>query len=126
MNYFKRRKILRKANFLELTPVRLIPHELREDGNVTLQMPRFRNRITASLFQPGSKSRFIGIKLDTFGSPVWLSIDGKTSVAAICHLLTTHSPEKFPEHDETMQRVTRFMTRLYQERYISFNEILEG
>ena len=68
MNYFQRRKILKQANFLDIHPVRLLEHELREDGGINMLMPRFKNRINAALFQPGSKEKIIRIKLDPFGS----------------------------------------------------------
>jgi hypothetical protein len=123
MNFFKRRKILKQANFLDLRPVRVLGHEVRDDGGITLLMPRFKNRINATLFQPTSKDTFILIKLDRFGGHTWLLIDGHATVAEICTKLKEQFPEELNPLDETEARVTKFLSLLYQQRYITFREI---
>jgi hypothetical protein len=123
MNYFQRRKILKKSNFLDLRPVRVLGHELRDDGGITLLMPRFKNRVNAALFQPNSKGHFIFIKLDRFGGHTWLLIDGQATVAQICSKLKEQFPEELQPVEETEVRVTNFLSLLYQERYITFREI---
>jgi hypothetical protein len=125
MNYFKRRRIFKKSNFLDLTPIRVIGHELRADGGITLLMPRFRSKVNSTLFQPGSKEKFIFIKLDRFGGHTWLLIDGQANVAQICSKLKEQFPEELQPLEETEARVTNFLSRLYQERYITFREIQE-
>ncbi len=126
VNFFSRRRILKKANFLDLRPVRVLGHEVREDGGITLLMPRFKNRINAVLFQPASKERFIYIKLDRFGGHTWLFIDGQSSVAKICDRLKEQFPEELKPVEETEIRVTKFLSMLYQQRYITFREIQVG
>ena len=64
MNYFQRRRIFKQANFLDLRPVRVLGHEVREDGGITMLMPRFKNKVNSALFQPNSKGKFITIRLD--------------------------------------------------------------
>jgi hypothetical protein len=123
MNYFKRRRILKKSNFLDLRPVRVLGHELRDDGGITLLMPRFKNKVNATLFQPGSKEKFIFIKLDRFGGHTWQLIDGQANVAQICSKLKAQFSEELHPLEETEARVTTFLSRLYQERYITFREI---
>ncbi|MDD4603793.1 MAG: PqqD family peptide modification chaperone [Bacteroidales bacterium] len=123
MNFFQRRKILKKANFLDLHPVRVLQHEVRDDGEINLLMPRFKNRLSASLFQPPKKSHFIQIKLDHFGSQTWILIDGVSSVTDICNALRQQFPDEMKPLEETEERVTKFLSLLYQERYISFLEI---
>ena len=123
MNFFKRRKILKKINFLDVRPVRLLSHEVREDGGITLLMPRFKNRFNATLFQPASKDKFIFIKLDRFGSHSWLLIDGDSTVTQICTKLREQFPEELKPIEETEDRVTKFISLLYQQRYITFLEI---
>jgi len=123
MNYFKRRQIFKKANFLDLRPVRVLGHELRHDGGITLLMPRFKNRVNSALFQPNSKEKFIFIKLDRFGGHTWLLIDGHDNVAQICSKLKAQFPEELQPVEETEERVTNFLSLLYQERYITFREI---
>ena len=103
--------------------MRTLGHEIREDGGVTLLMPRFKNRINSALFQPSSKDRFIFIKLDRFGGHTWLLIDGNSTVAEICSKLKKQFPEELVPVGETEERVTKFLSLLYQQRYITFREI---
>ena len=123
MNFLQRRRILKKANFLDLTPIRALGHELRDDGGITLLMPRFKSRVNAALFQPNSKGRYIFIKLDRFGGHTWMLIDGNAHVAQICSQLKEQFPEELQPVEETEIRVTNFLSLLYQERYITFREI---
>ncbi len=103
--------------------MRVLGHELREDGGITLLMPRFRNRINATLFQPPSKDKFIFIRLDRFGGHTWLLINGQDTVSQICTKLKEQFPEELIPTDETEDRVTKFLSMLYQQRYITFHEI---
>ncbi len=75
------------------------------------------------MLQPRSKGDFIHIKLDEAGSNTWLLIDGRSRVQDICLKLTEYFPEKPSPADEIEERVTRFMTFLYHQRYITFREI---
>jgi hypothetical protein len=123
MNFFQRRKILKKANFLDLRPVRVLSHEVRDDGAINLLMPRFKNRINSALFQPNSRGKIIIIKLDRFGSHTWLLIDGYSTVAEISQKLKEQFTEELKPIEETEERVTKFLSLLYQQRYITFLEI---
>jgi len=126
MNFRQRRKALKKANFLDLTPLRVLGHELQDNGKVDILMPRFRNRTLAAMFQPAGKERFIRIRLDRFGSAAWLLLDGKHSVAAIADTLNSSFPEELQPPGETPTRLTQFLARLFRERYITFVEIESG
>lgn len=125
MNFFQRRKVLRRANFLDLVPVRMIGEESAEGDRVNLLMPRFKKKITSSIFQPRSKEPYIRIRLDLFGSLAWMLIDGTATVGQIAGALKAKHPEKFRPEDETEERVTKFFAMLYQQRYISFREIMD-
>jgi hypothetical protein len=123
MNYFQRRRIFKQANFLDLRPVRVLGHEVREDGGITMLMPRFKNKVNSALFQPNSKGKFITIRLDRFGGHTWLLIDGHSTVSQICDRLKEQFPEELQPIEETEDRVTKFLSLLYQQRYITFREI---
>lgn len=103
----------------------MIGEEETAEGRINLLMPRFKNRFTSALFQPRSKDQFIRIKLDEFGSLTWMLIDGHTSVGGIAEVLNVHHPGKLQPADETPDRVTKFLAMLYQQRYISFREIMD-
>jgi len=126
MNFFQRRKILKKANFLDLTPVRTHNHEVREDGRVNILLPRFKNEIARRMLKPSKKSDHIPIKLDDKGSAIWMMLDGQIKVLEICERMKMLFPEKMQPVEETETRVTQFLSLLYQQRYISFKEIMES
>jgi hypothetical protein len=122
MNFFKRRKILRKANYLELTPYRIAGHETDENGKAMIVVPKFRSEFWKELLIPRRKTPYYRINLDELGSATWLEIDGKKNVGEICRLLTGRFGEKISPAEE---RITKFLTKLYDQRYISFMEISE-
>ena len=72
--------------------------------------------------QPKKKEEFIRIHLDDIGTAIWLMIDGVKTIREICALLLNEHPEKLNPPEETEERVVKFISRLYQERYITFSE----
>jgi hypothetical protein len=123
MNFFQRRRILKKANFLDLIPVRTMKEQIREDGKVDILLPRFKSLYWQEVYRNSRKGEFIKIHLDETGSSIWKLIDGNRKVFEICIHLNESMPEKMQPADETESRVTKFLSRLYQERYITFREI---
>jgi hypothetical protein len=119
LNFFQRRKILKNLNFLEATPVRVCGHQEEEDGRISVIVPKFRNKQFNDWFLGRRPKNFL-IRLDKTGSEVWLLIDGKRTVGRICEELEKQNLE------ETVDRVTKFMTQLYEQRYITFSELEEG
>jgi hypothetical protein len=120
LTYFKRRKYLRKANALELTPITRLQSETGVDGLVTVFIPKFKNKRVASFVLPGTKSNIIRLKLDVNGSKVWNAIDGSSNIADISRMLKEKSTDDFPQAEE---RVAKFLLRIYQDRFITFKEI---
>jgi hypothetical protein len=123
MNFFQRRKILRNTSFLELTPVRLHEHEIEEGGLVVLLVPKFSNASLRKFLIPGNKSSHFRIKLDELGSQTWLTIDGMKNVGGLCAILVEKLGDKIQPHDEVEQRMMKFFSGLYHQRYITFREI---
>ncbi|MGE5401948.1 MAG: PqqD family protein [Ignavibacteriales bacterium] len=120
LSFKERKKILKNANYLDLTPFHVYKDEVDEKGLVTVLVPKFTNRILAKFLMPRLKSSHFKIKLDEIGSETWKQIDGKKNVASIAGNLTAILGEKVqPVHE----RLTKFLTSLYMEGYISFNEI---
>ncbi len=120
LNFFQRRKILKKLNFLDIIPIRIHKHIINEDGNVELIVPKFSNKKVSNFCVPKSKSENFKVKLDEIGSATWLEIDGKRKVKDICNTLD----EKFGDKIKSVEkRITKFMTQLYEQRYISFVEL---
>ncbi len=123
VNFFQRRKILKKSNALDLIPVRLLNDEQREEGKLNILLPRFQKPWLASYLAPLYKKEFIRIKLDQFGSSTWLLIDGIKSVQEISDELENEYPEQLDPPIETSDRVNKFMSVLYQQRFISFQQL---
>ena len=124
MNFFKRRNFLKKANLLELTPVRLHEHVLLPEDQVVLLVEKFKNRNIAH-FMLGRKSPHFRIRLDALGSAVWLLIDGGKQVTEIIAELNKRWIDAPEKKDHLEERLAGFMGQLYDNRYISFKEILE-
>ena len=124
MNFFQRRKILKNINYLDLTPVRMMEHQVTGDGKIDILLPRFKRGFWREVYSKSRKGEFIFIHLDEIGSAIWNSIDGFRKVQAICNEMKETHPDKLKPDDETEKRVTQFLSMLYQERYISFREIL--
>lgn len=122
-NFFQRRRILKGANYLNLTPVRIHSHEVTEDGKVTLFVPKFKNPALRQWLIPKGKSDHFRIHLDEAGSATWLLINGESTVAEICAQLEEQQGEKITP---AQIRVTRFLTLLYDQRYITFRELMEA
>jgi hypothetical protein len=116
---FKKQKIHKDINYLELTPFRIFEHQLEENGLVTVLMPKFKNKFLAS-FVPRNRSQFVFIHLDELGSSVWLEIDGHKKVNEIINILTVSLGEKIHPADE---RITKFLTNLYQNKFVGFKEL---
>jgi len=119
MNFFQRRALLKKANYLELTPIRMMAEEVGENNMVTILMPKFINRWAKKCFDPFLKIPHVKLKLDALGSASWLAIDGKKKVGEIAHELT----QKFNTETDIVNRLTKFFSFLYEQRIITFREI---
>jgi hypothetical protein len=116
----RKEKDLSDINYLELTPGRLFDHIMEENGKVSVLIPRFTNKILIKTISPMLKSPFVKTMFDEFGSQVWLEIDGKKKVLDI----STSLKQKFGERIEPVEeRLTKFLTQLYNYKFVSFNEI---
>ncbi|OFX77491.1 MAG: hypothetical protein A2X12_10635 [Bacteroidetes bacterium GWE2_29_8] len=122
MNFFKRRKILKQANFLDLIPIRNMQYEVSENGNINILIPKFKNISLRKIIIPNNKSHFIKVKLDELGSQTWLAIDDKRTVEQIYSYLAEKYGEKISPVEE---RVNKFITILYQQQYITFKQLLQ-
>lgn len=122
LSFFKRRKILKNSNYLELTPFKLFGEEVMEDGLVNILIPKFTNPLAVKFLTPRLKSSDIKIKLDEIGSAVWMELDGEKKVGIITKKMESKFGEKIAPVNE---RLTTFLTQLYMQKYISFKELAE-
>jgi hypothetical protein len=124
MNFFQRRKLLKATDTMDLIPIRAIGHE--DLGNlVVLVVPKF-ELLIIHWFYPPTKQMFYRVKLDQIGSLTWNCIDGDKSVQMIAdHIRNKHSMEN-ESLDDLEERLGKFMTMLYENRYISFRQFMEN
>jgi Coenzyme PQQ synthesis protein D (PqqD) len=122
MNFFERRRFLKKANLLDLTPVRLHEHEEEEKDKVVILVKKFKN-VRFSYFALGRHSPVIRIRLDEIGSEVWKAMDGVSDVATMLDRLNTLWHDLPEKTNGLEKRLTGFLSIMYDNRYISFREI---
>ena len=124
MNFFQRRRFLKNTNLLDLTPVRMHEHETVEEGKVVLLVKKFKNEKTG-MFVLGRRSPVFRVKLDELGSAVWKEIDGRSNVAAILDRLGKQFNDTPGKAEELDSRLSKFLSLLYDNRYIYFAEMLK-
>ena len=120
LSFTERKKILKSVNTLDLTPIKLYSEEVDKDELVTVIIPKFKNKIVVKLISPKLKSDHFKVKLDKFGSSVWLKINGKTKVDQIIKELKKKFGDEIKEEHE---RTTKFIFQLYEQGFISFKEL---
>lgn len=117
---FKKKKINSSINYLELTPKRVYNYEVESSGKISVLVPKFKNKLLVNFLAPKLKAPYIKAKLDDFGSLTWIEMDGTKNVESISQLLTDKFGDKVQPVNE---RLTKFLTQLYQYNFITFNEI---
>ena len=120
LSFKERKKILKNANTLELTPVKIYSDEKNDEDLVTVIVPKFRNKYAVKFISPKLKSDHFRIKLDKFGSAVWESINGKHKVEKIIVDIKNRFGDELIQEEE---RITKFIFQLYTQGFISFKEL---
>ncbi|MCL6097670.1 MAG: PqqD family protein [Bacteroidota bacterium] len=122
LSFRERRRILKGKNALELTPVRNYLHETDSDARVTVIIPKFKKKFIVKYFVPMMKSPDVKLKLDEYGSFVWLNMDGQSTVGTISKRMMEKFGDGFQQVED---RISRYITQLYEQRLITFTELLK-
>ncbi len=110
-------------NYLELTPYCIHGHESSGDGTVNILIPRFKSEFANKYLLPKKKSKYVKVNLDEIASCTWRLIDGRSKVTEIADKMA----EQFGDNVQPVNdRVTQFLTQLYHNGFISFNELKKG
>ncbi len=120
LSFKERKKILANVNTLELTPIKIYSDEENDNNLITVKVPKFRNRFAVRYISPRLKSDHFKIKLDKFGSAVWININGKTKVEKIIKDVKNKFGDELLQEEE---RITKFIFQLYSQGFISFKEL---
>ena len=88
-------------------------------------VPKFESRVIHTLF-PRTQMLFYRIKLDDLGSKVWKNIDGEKNINGISRVVVNEMGEKAQPAEEFEERISKFMSLLYDRRYISFRQLLDN
>ena len=117
MNFKK--KVKSNLNYLEMTPVPMYSYETAEEGLIKVLVPKFTSQFAKKYVNKWLKYPYIKANLDEFGTSVWLLMNGENKVDYIGNKLT----EQFGERIEPVyDRLTLFLTQLYQAGFIKFKE----
>ena len=120
ISFKERKKILKSANTLDLTPLKIYSDQKNDDGLITVIIPKFKNKIAVKLISARLKSDHFKIKLDKFGSAVWENINGNAKVEKIIKDVKKKFGDELEQEEE---RITKFIFQLYSQGFISFKEL---
>jgi len=102
--------------WLSVIPTRHCEFLVNED-QVTLLLPRSRNKILKSILNMFNSSPHVKVKLDARGSFIWLNCDSQHSIRQICDLLIKQFGE---EVNPVEERTVMFFKQLYRFGLVKF------
>ena len=116
-------KKARSPNLLDMRPRRLVEWTIEEMGDrkglVNVSMPKFRNFIGKHFCDALERPRDITVRLDPFGTFVWLRCDGKTTVEDIGEGLKKEFGKKV---SPVFDRLAYFLMTLQRQQMISYED----
>ncbi len=107
------------VNLLDLKPKRNLEWESREGDLVTLIIPKFKNKYFVRWFVPMLAKPNIKVKLDRFGSFVWLRCDGVMTVAQIGEEMATQFGEPV---EQLYERIGKFLAKLAKDKFVEMGQ----
>ena len=116
-----KKRVVEKSeiNLLDLTPVRNIEWEKKEDGLIVLLKPKFKLAFLKKYVLPRLKSPYFKIKLDRVGSFIWENCDGSLRVGELAKSLQ----DKFGEDVEPLyDRLALFLHSLEKNDLIFYKK----
>ena len=120
LSFKQRKKILQNINTLDLTPLKLHAEEVDNENIVTVIYPKFKNELVKKFILPMLKFTDFEIKLEKFGSAVWMNMNGKNKIHDIIKIMQSKFWDEFQDAEA---RVIKFIFQIYEQKLISFNEL---
>ena len=113
----------KNVNLLDLIPVKNVDWEKKEDGTVSLKLPKTRSRLFKAIIEKLGKKPHFKVHLDEFGSFVWERCDGMHRVDQIgVHLKTKFGNTVEPVYD----RLGAFVRILASQKCITYKTDIES
>ena len=116
-------KINKNVNLLDLIPVQNVDWEKKEDGTVSLKLPKTRSRLFKAIIEKLGKKSHFKVHLDEFGSFVWEQCDGIHHV----YQIGDHLKSKFGNTIEPVyDRLGAFVRILASQKCITYKSDVES
>ena len=109
-------------DFMDLVPAAVVEHEIGDDDQVVLLIPRYTGAILGRLLQPRLKAekRFIRLPLEKRGALVWQKIDGERKVGDLVEVFG----EKFADdQQEVAERLSGYLFSMWENKFIEFKNL---
>lgn len=106
---------LSQKNFLDYIPVRQIPWDTDDQGNVYLIKEKTKQKWLKKIIDWVGKNQNFHIHLDETGTLVWLAIDGKSTVLDIVNQLKDSKGDEFKQPE---QRVSFFLGMMKKNKFV--------
>src|SRR5512140_1029710 len=103
-------------NILDLRPVQAVQWEKEENDAVVLLVPKVHNIILVTYLMPRLRQPNFKVKLDEYGSFIWLRCDGSKTVLEIGEEMRGKFGEAF---DPDFQRITRFVRQMLKHEFVT-------
>lgn len=115
-------KFYEEPSFLQLCPERRLEWEMRDEHLVTLIVPKFNGKYTTKWFVPMLAKPNFKVKLDAYGSFVWLQCDGQTRIESIVQkMLERHNGSV----ESMRERVGSFLAKLNKDGFLNLSKELQ-
>ncbi len=116
-------KTSKNVNLLDLIPVQNVDWEKKEDGTVSLKLPKTRSRLFKAIIIKMGKKPHFKVHLDEFGSFVWEQCNGIHRVDQIGN----HLKSKFGKTVEPVyDRLGAFVRTLASQKCITYKSDIES
>ncbi len=103
-------------NILELRPKQAVQWETKENDAVVLLVPKFHNIILVTYLAPRLRNPNFNVRLDEYGSFIWLRCDGSKTVLEIAEEMREKFGESF---DPNLERITKFVRQMLKHEFVT-------
>jgi len=107
-------------NLLDLIPKRNRQWEVGERDRVVILRPKFEDHWLGRWFLSRMKNPYYKVRLDNYGSWVWMKCNGQSTVSEIAQSLKEHFGDSI---EPVYQRLALFLNQLWRGRFIVYHDV---